>query len=260
MKSFPLIMAALFASLILTFLPNRASASDPVQMDPKHYRVNFENKKVRVLEFRLEPGGKVPMHSHPEHLIYALTSSTIKTTSADGGTVFLEFKAGEVSRHHANTYTGENTGTTESRVFIVEFKGSDQRGIELPNDADILEAARNERWAYRTSFQIAINTVLNNKFSYYVAFERDNRHYHLTPYVSLKGLPKNLRAEIAIRLSHPYDSKRNEFWFRIQFAARERPIKEENWRPAVTEEVKKAADSFINDTIKELLDAGGSRK
>lgn len=36
---------------------------DPVALSPQLYSVRFENDRVRVLEYRLKPGGKEPMHS-----------------------------------------------------------------------------------------------------------------------------------------------------------------------------------------------------
>jgi len=40
-------------------------AQDPVQVDPKHYTVEFENDQVRVLRIHYGPHEKSVMHGHP---------------------------------------------------------------------------------------------------------------------------------------------------------------------------------------------------
>jgi hypothetical protein len=40
-------------------------AQDPVKVDPKHYKVEAENKQVRVLRSTYGPGEKSVMHGHP---------------------------------------------------------------------------------------------------------------------------------------------------------------------------------------------------
>ena len=47
--------------------PARAQpkAQDPVKVDPKHYKVEAENKQVRVLRISYGPHEKSVMHGHP---------------------------------------------------------------------------------------------------------------------------------------------------------------------------------------------------
>lgn len=42
---------------------------DPVVANPKLYRVVFENERVRVLEYRDEPGDRTVPHSHPDSVM-----------------------------------------------------------------------------------------------------------------------------------------------------------------------------------------------
>ena len=39
--------------------------NDPVSVDSKHYKVEFENERVRVLRIKYGPHEKSSMHSHP---------------------------------------------------------------------------------------------------------------------------------------------------------------------------------------------------
>ena len=99
-----------------------AYAQDPVKVDPAHYKVILNNKQVRVMEFHMKPGEKVPMHSHPNHVIYSQTGGTMKFTMADGKTNTPTLKAGQVVWHDAETHTVENVGKKESHGLDLERK------------------------------------------------------------------------------------------------------------------------------------------
>ena len=48
---------------------------DPVKVDPQHYKVEFENERVRVLRIKYGAGEKSVMHSHPEAIAVFLTDA-----------------------------------------------------------------------------------------------------------------------------------------------------------------------------------------
>ena len=99
-----------------------AKAQDPVKVDRAHYKVLFNNKQVRILDYHLKPGEKTPMHSHPNHVIYPFTGGTMKFTLADGKTNTATGKAGQVVWHDAETHTVENVGKTETHGLDIELK------------------------------------------------------------------------------------------------------------------------------------------
>jgi quercetin dioxygenase-like cupin family protein len=99
-----------------------AKAQDPVKVDPAHYKVLFNNKQVRILDYHLKPGEKTPMHSHPNHVIYPFAGGTMKFTLADGKTQTVTGKAGQVVWHDAETHTVENVGKTETHGLDIELK------------------------------------------------------------------------------------------------------------------------------------------
>jgi quercetin dioxygenase-like cupin family protein len=43
----------------------RKAMTDAVKADPKHYKVEFENEKVRVLRITYGPNERSEMHTHP---------------------------------------------------------------------------------------------------------------------------------------------------------------------------------------------------
>ena len=45
-------------------------SADPTQTDPDKYKVVFENERVRVLEYRDQPGDRTSPHRHPDSVMY----------------------------------------------------------------------------------------------------------------------------------------------------------------------------------------------
>ena len=46
--------------------------ADPTATDPDKYRVVFQNDRVRVLEYRDEPGARTSPHEHPDSVMITL--------------------------------------------------------------------------------------------------------------------------------------------------------------------------------------------
>src|SRR5262249_34987770 len=55
-----------------------AAAEDSVAVDPKHYKVEFQNDRVRVLRIKYGPGEKSVMHAHPATVAVFLTPGQAK--------------------------------------------------------------------------------------------------------------------------------------------------------------------------------------
>ena len=47
-------------------------------------RVLKENDRIRVYEYTAKKGDKVPMHTHPTHVVYLLDAGKTQFTLADG--------------------------------------------------------------------------------------------------------------------------------------------------------------------------------
>jgi beta-alanine degradation protein BauB len=98
--------------------------ADPTVTDPDNYRVVFENDRVRVLEYRDEPGQKTHPHEHPDSVMYTLSTFDRRLIGSDGDTRDLTMSAGETRWLDAQTHSGENIGSTATHVLFVELKGS----------------------------------------------------------------------------------------------------------------------------------------
>ena len=97
------------------------TAGDPARTDPGKYQVVFENDRVRVLEYRDQPGDKTHPHRHPDSVMYTL-SAFQRRLHAGQGTRDVVMEPGGVHWLPAQTHAGENTGTTGTHVLFIELK------------------------------------------------------------------------------------------------------------------------------------------
>lgn len=85
-------------------------------------KVLFENDRVRVIEVNYAPGTTHEMHSHPDHVIYALGDAKVRMTGEDGRSAEVDIKKGGTRWQPAVTHKTENIGTTPISVVLVELK------------------------------------------------------------------------------------------------------------------------------------------
>lgn len=99
-----------------------ATAQDPVRVDPKHYKVEFENDRVRVLRITYPPHEKSVMHHHPANVAVFLTNGLSRFTTPDGKTQDSPVKAGSVQWSEAAEHLPENVGDKPFELIVVELK------------------------------------------------------------------------------------------------------------------------------------------
>jgi beta-alanine degradation protein BauB len=110
------------AMTVLVAVASDSLNLDPVKISPQDYTVRLENDRVRVLEWRLKPGGKEPMHSHPDGVLIVLADSTLKSTALGGTSTTRATVNGDVKWAPAVSHSIENVGTTEAHALLVELK------------------------------------------------------------------------------------------------------------------------------------------
>ena len=117
------VLGAVLGSAAAVGLPEASQPqSDPVKLSPALYTIRFENDRVRVLEYRLRPGQKEPMHSHPPGVVYAFSDATFRSISPDGTVAESRGKAGDLSWRDGTTHSAENIGSTEAHALAIELK------------------------------------------------------------------------------------------------------------------------------------------
>ena len=103
--------------------PITASA-DPVKVDPKHYKVEFENDQVRVVRVKVGAHESTPMHEHTlNRVTVTLTDLNYRVTSANGKVESIQRKAGEAAWGKASTHKEENLEGKPFELILVEVKG-----------------------------------------------------------------------------------------------------------------------------------------
>jgi quercetin dioxygenase-like cupin family protein len=94
---------------------------DPVQTNPQHYTVVYENERVRVLEYTDRPGDRTTPHEHPDSVMYTLSAFRRRLHSGDEQRD-VEMPAGLTGWLPAQRHAGENIGDTDTHVLFVELK------------------------------------------------------------------------------------------------------------------------------------------
>lgn len=103
-------------------IPMQKAAPDPVAIDAKHYKVEFENDKVRVLRIKYGPHEKSAMHSHPSIVGVFLTPHHSKHVFADGQVKEMHGKTGEVVYMEKCEHEPENASDEPFELIAVELK------------------------------------------------------------------------------------------------------------------------------------------
>lgn len=96
--------------------------ADPTETDPDKYKVVFENDRVRVLEYRDDPGQKTNPHSHPDSVMVTLSGFDRRLVAENGESRQVTLAAGEVRWLDAQVHSGENIGQSATHVLFVELK------------------------------------------------------------------------------------------------------------------------------------------
>ena len=116
------IKGAFHATLLILFTANFAYAQDATKVDPKHYKVEFENDQVRVVRISYGPHEKSVMHEHAPGVLVFLTDGEGIMTFPDGRKEDSSFEAGKVVWESGVKHLPENTGDYPHELILVELK------------------------------------------------------------------------------------------------------------------------------------------
>lgn len=98
-------------------------STDPVKIDPKHYKVEFENDQVRVVRVKVGARQSIPLHQHTVNRVTVfLTNVKERVTGPDGKAEVVEHKAGDAAWGTPTTHKEENLEDTPFEIVMVEIK------------------------------------------------------------------------------------------------------------------------------------------
>jgi quercetin dioxygenase-like cupin family protein len=118
---------ALFLALFVLAVAVPALAQDATKVDSKHYQVEFENARVRILRVKYGPHEKSIMHRHPDAIAIFQNDGRVKFTYPNGKTEERDTKAGQALFTPAVTHLPENLTDRDMEVILVELKTPKRR-------------------------------------------------------------------------------------------------------------------------------------
>jgi len=94
-------------------------AQDPTKVEPKHYKLDFENDRVQVVSVHYGPHEKSGLHDHPGGVVVTVTAAHLRFTDEEGKTREVFAKPGEARWYPPFKHKVENLGdTTYDAVYV----------------------------------------------------------------------------------------------------------------------------------------------
>ena len=87
---------------------NAGLAQDPTKVEPKHYRLAFENEHVQVVYVHYGPHEKSVMHDHPGGVVVNITDGHLRFTDQHGSVQEVTSKHGEARWFKPSKHRVEN--------------------------------------------------------------------------------------------------------------------------------------------------------
>jgi hypothetical protein len=95
---------------------------DALTVDPKHYRLDMENDRVRVLRLTLQGDEAVPVHDDRAGLLVCVTECHIRCTRPDGRVQDIHLQAGETRWVSEDTRSLKNLSPMPMEMLYIEMK------------------------------------------------------------------------------------------------------------------------------------------
>lgn len=112
----------LWAGALVCLATAFAMGQDPTKVEPKHYKVDFENEQVRVVSVTYGPHEKSALHDHPGGVSVSITEAHLRFTDENGRIREVFSKAGEARWYPPFKHRVENLGDTTYHGVYIELK------------------------------------------------------------------------------------------------------------------------------------------
>ena len=98
-------------------------AGDWVKAAPANKKVLVDNDHLRMVEVVIPPGGKEPMHTHPQYIEFVLDAARMKVTYAGKAPEIWETESGKAYYGEPDPpHALENVDTKPFRILLIEMK------------------------------------------------------------------------------------------------------------------------------------------
>lgn len=102
--------------------PEVLKGKDALEADPKHYKLELENERMRVLRLTLKPDEVSPVHDDRDALFVCLKECHIRLTRPGGRGQDIRMQAGESRWIYADTRSERNLSTRPLELLVIETK------------------------------------------------------------------------------------------------------------------------------------------
>jgi len=100
-----------------------STALDPLNVDPKDFKLELANSQARVLRVGVGPRGSVPMHEYAvNHVVVFITDANVRETSPEGNVAVVQHKMGDFTWSGPSKHKLENLNDKPFEAVIVELK------------------------------------------------------------------------------------------------------------------------------------------
>jgi quercetin dioxygenase-like cupin family protein len=128
-----------------TFLAiNTSMAQEAFKVEPTHYKLDFENDTVQVVNVHYGPHEKSSLHSHPGGVVVTLTPGHLKFTDEHGKVRETHSMAGEARWFPPFRHSVENLGDTPYNAVYIGIKNEQRSGLhgmaQGKNEKRVLDA------------------------------------------------------------------------------------------------------------------------
>lgn len=111
------------AAALVCLTANFAAAQDPTKVEPKHYKLHFENDRVQVVDVHYGPHEKSEMHEHPGGVSVSVTGGHLRFTDPNGKVTEVYAKPGEARWFPPFKHKVENLGDEPYNGIYIGIKG-----------------------------------------------------------------------------------------------------------------------------------------
>jgi quercetin dioxygenase-like cupin family protein len=112
-----------WAGVLVCLATSVALGQDPTKVEPKHYKLDFENDRVQVVSVHYGPHEKSALHEHPGGVVVILTEAHLRFTDDNGKTREIFSKPGEARWYPPFKHKVENLGDTSYDAVYIGLKG-----------------------------------------------------------------------------------------------------------------------------------------
>jgi quercetin dioxygenase-like cupin family protein len=114
-----LFRAAIFLCLTTVYV----RAQDPTKVEPRHYKLDFENERVQVVSVHYGPHEKSGFHDHPGGVVVSITEGHLRFTDESGKVREVFAKPGEVRWYAPFKHRVENLSDIAYEAVYIGVKG-----------------------------------------------------------------------------------------------------------------------------------------